>query len=464
AREDLASGERLVALSLASFADRGNLVWPGASAAAARAGLRRSRYLEARERLVARGLVGVDQRASGRGRSSVLSLRFADVGPWWEGEINAELFETVLGYSAARGPARLLLATMAAIADAGGAVRDVSTEQLCVAAGIADRTYRRARMELLESSELVLVAGVGGRGNTNVWLVPDPRLAVHDSPRRPPRRVVPPANARPLTVIVVGRPDADRPTVESDSVVPAKGGHGRTVVLGKSPVLTGVSPAKGGQDRTVSAQNRPAVTGVSVSKGGQDRTLFELSPTETPAKRGAETPAKTPAANVRAGKEPQNPRTPEHPPSPPDGGSPPDSIITEQNYVTDRGRKRRRAVRVDLAEVRRGLGLPTADDRALWERIRLGLTELVGESMFAIWLEPLELIAVDGDGVLVVAAPAPTAAWVRGRFGRLMAGCAQRVGRELRLADEPERVALGRNEERPAATARGLEINHQEVS
>jgi len=43
ARDDLASGERLVALSLASFADRENGAWPGVPAAATRAGLCRSR-------------------------------------------------------------------------------------------------------------------------------------------------------------------------------------------------------------------------------------------------------------------------------------------------------------------------------------------------------------------------------------------------------------------------------------
>ena len=47
ARTDLASGERLVALSLASFAGRDNRAWPGAPAASARAGLSRSRYQQA---------------------------------------------------------------------------------------------------------------------------------------------------------------------------------------------------------------------------------------------------------------------------------------------------------------------------------------------------------------------------------------------------------------------------------
>ena len=77
ARGDLSGGERLVALSLASFADRENRAWPGAPTGAARAGLGRSRYQEAREQLVRRGLVVVDERATGRGRASTVTLAFA---------------------------------------------------------------------------------------------------------------------------------------------------------------------------------------------------------------------------------------------------------------------------------------------------------------------------------------------------------------------------------------------------
>ena len=158
ARADLASGERLVALSLASFAGRENRAWPGAPAASARAGLSRSRYQQAREQLVARGLVAVDERVTGRGRASTVTLLFADAGPWWDGDINVELFEAVLIYSTARGPERLLLATMAAVADEHGEVRELSTEELCAAAGIADRTYRRARGALLGSGQLELLS------------------------------------------------------------------------------------------------------------------------------------------------------------------------------------------------------------------------------------------------------------------------------------------------------------------
>ena len=106
--------------------------------------------------------------AGGRARSRCRSPRRGRGG---RAEINAELFEAVLSRTRTRGPARLLLAAMAALADEDGVVRGVSSEELCGAAGVADQTYRRARKELLESGELVLVSGAGGRGNTNVWEV-----------------------------------------------------------------------------------------------------------------------------------------------------------------------------------------------------------------------------------------------------------------------------------------------------
>ena len=498
ARTDLASGERLVALSLASFAGRENRAWPGAPAASARAGLSRSRYQHAREQLVARGLVAVDERVTGRGRASILTLLFADVGPWWDGEINVELFEAVLTHSPVRGPERLLLATMAALADERGDVCDLSTEQLCAAAGIADRTYRRARTALLESGRLDLVSGAGGRGNTNVWTVRDPRGGGDELAARTPRRVAPPADARPL-VASASSPHAQ----EQASGAEEKGGHDRTVSLEKCPALTGVSDAKGGHDRTVSPKKCPVVTGVSATKGGQDQTvspqkcpvmtgvsdekgghdrtvspencpvltgvsapkggpdqtLFELAPLETPA----ETPAKTPAANARAGKEPQNPRT-KDPPNPPEGGSSRASILVDETYFTERGRKRHRTVRVDLDDIRRELGLPGVADRSDWEQIRKRLRELVGNSTFEIWLEPLELIAVDPIGSLVIAAPAATRGWIEKRFARVLARCGEQLGRSLRFAEEPERHAFGRQDRTRSSTVRAVHINQLEVS
>jgi hypothetical protein len=139
-------------------------------------------------------------------------------------------------------------------------------------------------------------------------------------------------------------------------------------------------------------------------------------------------------------------------------------VTIEQTYVTERGRKRRRGVRVDLDEVRRGLGLPGVADRDDWQRICSLLLDAVGESTFAIWLEPLELIAVDASGALVAAAPADTCSWVRGRFGPLLTLCSKQTSRELRLADEAERMALARGDGRPAQAEHGLHMNQQEVS
>lgn len=110
---------------------------------------------------------------------------------------------------------------MSAVTDADGTVRDLSTEQLCAAVGVADRTYRRARTSLLDAGQLVLVSGAGGRGNTNVWTVPDPRSANGAEAQCVRRRVVPPTGARPITA-VVERPDALLTGVDPASTAPQR--------------------------------------------------------------------------------------------------------------------------------------------------------------------------------------------------------------------------------------------------
>jgi hypothetical protein len=438
ARDDLACGDRLAAFSLATYAGRGHLAFPGATAAAQRAGLSRSRYLQARDRLVRRGLVVVEAEASGRGRSSTLRLAFAEAGPWWEGEINVVLLEAVLGYSATTGVSRLLLAAMAAIADADGAVGDFTTEQICAAAGIAAKSYQRAKTELLGSGELVLVNGVGGRGNTNAWLVADPRARNGAVAPPAPRRVAPSPGARPLMGVA--------PAATTASTVEAKGAG---------------DCGKGGRDQTVSAQNRLRLTGLSGVKGGHGQTASGRAVPESPAQRGVKRVVKTGALNARAGSEPLNPRTGD-PPIPLKGGRPLDSVLIEQTFISERGRKRKRLVPVDLAEVRRGLDPPGPGDRDDWERIRERLQGRLGEDMFEIWLGPLQLIAVDAS-VLVIAAPPETASWVRDRYGRLLSDTAVQAGRELRFAEEPERLAFGIQKERPSGDGPALDIRQQEV-
>jgi chromosomal replication initiation ATPase DnaA len=132
--------------------------------------------------------------------------------------------------------------------------------------------------------------------------------------------------------------------------------------------------------------------------------------------------------------------------------------------VTERGRKRSRLVRVDLNEVREGLGLPTHDDRASWEQVRALLRDAVGESTFEIWLEPIELIAMDDGRVLVLDAPDQTASWMAARFGRLLTHCAERTGRGWRLASEPERRALEHQSQQHPGAIRTLRTDQKEAS
>jgi len=75
--------------------------------------------------------------------------------------------------------------------------------------------------------------------------------------------------------------------------------------------------------------------------------------------------------------------------------------------------------------------------------------------LFAFWLQPLELTANRDDGALVVSGPSATRSWVSDRYGQLLSARAEGVGRELRLADEPERVALASDQQRRSASGSG---------
>ena len=98
-------------------------------------------------------------------------------------------------------------------------------------------------------------------------------------------------------------------------------------------------------------------------------------------------------------------------------------------------------VPVDLGAVRARLRAAGGADRAAWDQIRAALLDVVGHSTFEIWLAPLELLAVDLDGTLVISAPPETVSWVTRRFGRILDTAAERAGLRLRIADELERHA-----------------------
>ena len=398
ALEEVSAGERLTAFSLASFANREHTAWPGTRVAAARAGLSRSQYLAARYGLEKRCMIAVEESAGGRGHSPVITLRFAETGPWFEGEINAPLFETTLGYSRARGSARVLLATLAAIADERLEVSGLATEVIRDAAGMADSTYRRARTALLASGEVLLGAAGGGRARTNRWLVCDPR-SINAEPAVVQRGRVPPGTlARPL------------------------------MAAAKEPRAGAARGEEAAQIRGREGGNGLELSGVSGLNPGQNRTIFPKSPPETPPE--------TPPRYVRAGREPQNPRI--GPPDPPDGGSGTGSVTIVEDYITDRGRRRQRTVTVELDSIRSQFVEPDAVDRSGWNQIRSELNRIAGESVFDLWLSQLELAAVDQAGSLVLACPPPARGWVAERYGRLLALAGRSVDRQLQVATDRE--------------------------
>ena len=416
ALSDVSAGERMAAFSLASFANREHRAWPGTRVAAARAGLSRSQYLAARDALVRRGLVFVEHAGDGRGNSPVVAVTFAQAGPWFDGEINAPLFEAALSWSRTRGSARLLLAALAALADQQLAVSRLSTEELRAAAGMADSTYRRARAALLESGEVALEAAGGGRAKTNRWVLRDPRSGNPEPVLAPRGRVAPSRLARPLLATVTEPGAADR---REPAVAPA-------VVNG--PGSSGVSGANPAESRTVSAGNSPGLSGVSVRNPAQCRTVSRQTPPETPPQ--------TPPLYVRAGREPQNPRT--FPPQPPDGGSGDGQVSIVEDFLSDRGRKRQRTVVVELDAIREQLRPASDADLADWDRIRGELRRLVGESTFEIWLAQVELAAIDPGGCLLLTAPVATRSWVADRFARAFDHAGAAVNRSVRHADERE--------------------------
>jgi hypothetical protein len=112
---------------------------------------------------------------------------------------------------------------------------------------------------------------------------------------------------------------------------------------------------------------------------------------------------------------------------------------------------RRRKVTVDLDELRRSLRLPTASDLADWRHIREQLTGGLPASTFAIWIDPLELAAVDlGDGALLLACPEGMVGWVSDRFLPLIERCTAERGRPVRIADRTQLAALHTSASDPA--------------
>ena len=210
----------------------------------------------------------------------------------------------------------------------------------------------------------------------------------------------------------------------------------------------------------------PVVTGVSDPKGGQDQTLFDLAPIESPAQTPAKTPAETPAPNARAGREPLNPRIREDPPNPPEGGSPPGSILDRGDV---RHCSRPQAPSSGADRPRRGPPRPRTPRRRRPQRLgadpQARSASSSATSMFEIWLEPLELIAIDPGGALVIDAPPITFSWLQHRYGRVLARCAEerRHATAVRRGAPNARRSLATSRA-PRLSCRAVHINQQEVS
>jgi len=265
----------------------------------------------------------------------------------------------------------------------------------------------------------------GGRGRLNRWQVraADAGATASAGTARRRRPAVP--KARPLLAPV--RHDASA----RDRVADLDGAAGADE---KRPVLTGVSPGKGPVLTGVSGRKGPVLTGVSLEKGP---VLTGVS-----AENPAETPPQTPPPYVRAGREPVNPRI-KNPPTPPAGGSAPQNeLFVEETHRTPRGRTRRRQVPVDVEAVCAGLTRPGSADDLDWQRMRQLMAERLGESMFEIWLAPIELRAVDGEDTLILVAPQEMRAWVDERYRSVIEGAARTVVRRARIADAVESAAI----------------------
>ena len=426
ALEDVSVGERLTAFSLASYANRSHRAWPAARTAASRAGLSRRQYLLARDRLAQGGLIEIER----AGVSSVAWLRFAEDGPSIEHEVNAELFEAVLARSPSRGGGRVLLAALAALSDADGVVQGLSSEELSDACGLSDRTYRRARSELLAGSEVVLEQSGGGRGHRNVWRILD-ATQTGSSPRRPAApRPTPAPGQMPLVAVVRSDRQASATAEARPSADVGPAPHSAPAAMGNSGRNPGVNP---GQNRTPRASETPA-----------------------------QTPAETPPPEPRAGREPKNQTT--TPPDPPRGG-PSTAVAVIEHFESDRGRRRQRMVSARAGE----LCALSAADHDDWRRFRDLLRHSLGCSAFEIWLADYVPIACsDVDQALLVAGCRETHQWVAVRYRDLFNALSARIGRTVRPATERElalhdALASRGPAVRPGAGAGAINHDHEEA-
>jgi chromosomal replication initiator protein len=80
-----------------------------------------------------------------------------------------------------------------------------------------------------------------------------------------------------------------------------------------------------------------------------------------------------------------------------------------------------------------------------WRKIAAALRAAVGESMFQVWIEPLQVESLRGT-TLTLRAPTGTGGWLTGRYGRVLERCAREV-----LGPAAQVLLSGEGDPRPAA-------------
>jgi hypothetical protein len=126
-------------------------------------------------------------------------------------------------------------------------------------------------------------------------------------------------------------------------------------------------------------------------------------------------------------------------------------VTIVENVISANGRKRRKARTVDAADVLAELAVLTPADHADWSEIRSLLADRVSEGVFAVWLDPLELVATArASGSLLLGCPEGVEGWTFERFAGVLDTAASDVGRRWRPLAPHERDAIALSPTRPS--------------
>jgi hypothetical protein len=107
---------------------------------------------------------------------------------------------------------------------------------------------------------------------------------------------------------------------------------------------------------------------------------------------------------------------------------------------------------VNAADVHSGLLAVSDADQSAWAEIRQSLAAVMEAPMFAIWLAPLQVVAVDRDGTPVVICTPELRGWLVDRFGRAISTAGESAGRPLLHATR-QGVAVSRVQAATLASA-----------